>query len=113
MNGVLEEGQAGADLFRIKFTPAAPGLFGPGPSGVLQRRNMGFGVWHETQDLPGGVTDTGDVHKGAVGIIREAAGGGLAMRGGVLQGDLAPVRQLRQDFGGGVKFTLPVADGQF
>ena len=34
-------------------------------------------------------------------------------RAGVFQGDLAPVGQLRQDGAIGVKFPLPVADGQF
>ena len=74
---------------------------------------MGLGVGHQAQDPPGGVADAGDVHKGAVGIIREAAGGGVALRGGVLQGDLAPVPQLHQDLSGGVKFALAVADGEF
>ena len=110
---VLEDGQAGAHLFGVGFAPAAPGFFFPGPGGVLERGDMGFGVGHEAQDPAGGVRDAGDVQQRPVGVMGKPAPGDVSRGAGVFQGDLAPVGQLRQDGAIGVKFPLPVADGQF
>ena len=113
MDGIPEDGQAGAFLFGVGLAPAAPGFLFPGPGGVLEGGDVGLGVGHEAQDPAGGVADAGDVQERAVGVVREAPGGLGPVGGGVLQGDLALILDFREHFRGGEEFAFAVAYRQF